>query len=337
MPKGVGEKMTPMTDSLGKPSDDITTERVELGPIVSLLDDADVAAAVLDPHAAVLHTNDAFARACGRPTRELTLHPLTKWAIEDDVAGLGSTIGQVADGAVADGVEAEQPGFSTDARLVGADGRVRPLRLHLGRLPGRKTPLLLCVAHDRSEDRRRERSDRSARVAQAAAESTDSETGLPNRKGLESALASASRRSRNNHSPHAFIRCELFVDGDDAAGDPATDTEAIRGCIERIRQRLRPADTVAQLADSVLAVIAEDLHDEQDAAGVAYRLLSTVVEPVPGENELVELRMVIGLAMADGNTPPNALMAASAEAAADARGPGGFVLMDLRGLEDEGS
>lgn len=328
MPKAAGVRMTAMTDSLGNPSDDIASEHVELGPIVSLLDDADVAAAVLDPHAAVLHTNEAFARACGRPPRELRLHPITNWAIEDDVAALGGIIGEVADGAVTD-----QPGFSTEARLVGADGRVRPLRLHLGRLPG-GTPMLLCVAHDRSEDRRRERTERSARVAQAAAESIDSETGLPNRSGLESTLASASRRSHNNHSPHALIRCELFVDGEDRRGDPAPDAEAIRGCIERIRQRLRPADTVARPADSVLAVVAEDLHDEQDAAGVAYRLLSTVVEPVPGADELVELRMVIGLAMADGDTPPNALIAASAEAAADARGPGGFVLMDLRGLQD---
>ncbi|MGI9578665.1 MAG: diguanylate cyclase domain-containing protein, partial [Microthrixaceae bacterium] len=117
-------------------------------------------------------------------------------------------------------------------------------------------------------------------------------------------------------------------------GDQVPNAASVQACIDRIRQSLRPSDTVARLDHSTLAVVAEDLHDEQDAAGVAYRLLSTVVEPVPGEAGEVGLRMVIGLVMADGSTPPNALISATAEAAADARSPGGFVLMDLRDIED---
>lgn len=327
--------MTAMTDSLGNPSEDtagLGGHTVELGTTAAILDAAEVAVAVLGADAVIRLANASFARACGRPVREIQGLRLTQWAITDDATALGAVVAEVADGAT--GPETEQ---TVDARIVGADGKVRPLRLHLGRVRGGEGELLLCVAQNRSEDRRRERRDRSARVADAAATETDSETGIPNRRGLESALASASRRSSNNHSPHALIRCEVAVDEPDGqeggVGEPP-DPESMRACVDRIRQSLRPADTVARPEDAVLAVIAEDLHDEQDAAGVAYRLLSTVVEPLPGIGGDVVIRMAIGVVMADGATPPHALMAAAAEAAADARSTGGFVLMDLREIDD---
>jgi GGDEF domain-containing protein len=335
MPNAEDGMMTAMADSLGNPSEDtarLGRHEVELGTTAALLDAAEVAVAVLGGDAVIRLANDSFARACGRPVGEIRGLRLTQWVIEDDAAPLGAVVAEVADGAT--GPQTEQ---TVDARIVGADGRVRPLRLHLGLVPAGGGELLLCVAQNRSEDRRRERHDRAARVAEATAAETDAEIGIPNRKGLESALASASRRSNNNRSPHALIRCELTVDepGSNergAGGTPGPDS--MRACIDRIRQSLRPADTVALAEDAVLAVVAEDLHDEQDAAGVAYRLLSTVVEPVPGIGGEVAIRMAIGVVMADGATPPHALMSAAAEAVSDARAAGGFVLMDLRGFEE---
>ena len=321
-----------MADSLGNPSEDtagLSGHGVELGTTAALLDAAEVAVAVLGGDAVIRLANDSFARACGRPVGEIRGLRLTRWAIEDDATPLGAVVAEVADGATGP--------QTVDARIVGADGRVRPLRLHLGLVPAGGGELLLCVAQNRSEDRRRERHERSARVADATAAETDPEIGIPNRKGLESALASASRRSNNNRSPHALIRCELTVDEPGSNERGAGETpgpDSMRACIDRIRQSLRPADTVALAEDAVLAVVAEDLRDEQDAAGVAYRLLSTVVEPVPGTGEEVAIRMVVGVVMADGATPPHALMAAAAEAASDARAAGGFVLMDLRGFEE---
>jgi GGDEF domain-containing protein len=327
--------MTAMTDSLGNSSEDaagLGGYTVELGRTAAMLDAAEVAVAVLGGDAVIRLANASFGRACGRPVREIEGLRLTQWALEDDANALGAVVAEVADGATD-----PETGQTVDARIVGADGEVRPLRLHLGLVPGDGGELLLCVAQNRSEERRRERRDRAARVAEAAAAETDAEMGIPNRRGLDSALASASRRSSNNHSPHALIRCELTVD-EPAAGEreegETPDPDSMRACIDRIRQSLRPADTVASTGDGALAVVAEDLNDEQDAAGVAYRLLSTVVAPVRGRGGDTAVRMVIGVVMADGATPPHALMAAAAEASADARATGGFVLMDLRGIED---
>ncbi len=302
-----------------------TSTTAELATVLGVLEDAAVPVALLDSQARVLQANAPFARVCGRPSGELHGERLSAWVIDDDRATVEAVIGELADGAAS-------ATHGTEARLVGADGRVRPMSLHLGLLGDTPGVALMCIAHDRSAERRRERSDRSARMAEATADTTDTATGLPNRKGLDLALASAARRSNTNQAPYALIRCELGLD-DDAGEATEVSVAELQGCIDRVRQRLRPADTVALVEPDVLVVVAEDLHDEQDAAGVAYRLLSTVVEPVPSEQGPVGLRMVIGVAMADGATPPHALAAASTEAALDAREPGGFKLMDLRGLD----
>lgn len=286
--------------------------------VLAVLDRAEVPVAVLDDAGVLLSANAAFALLCGRPAGELEHRNLTEFVLDDDRHRVPAMFEQ-APVTSDDGVQ---------ARVVGADGRVRPLRLHTGPLTtaGADRRQFICIAHDLSDQRRHDRRARDRRLEAARAETVDPATGLPNRKGLEMVLDSAARRSTRNHTPFALLQCEITRGA--APGTPL-DGGLLHACLDRVRQRLRPADTVT-LLDGAVAVVAEDLHDEQDGAGVAYRLLSTVVEPIPTADGPVAATMAIGVAMADATTAADALVTAAQEAAAHARDGGGFRLTDLR-------
>lgn len=290
----------------------------------TVLERAGVPLARLDEDGTVRTANSAFARACGRPRGELVGAPLSTFAAQEDAAALLAVLDRV-------GGSPEEVAQVT-LHLVGADGRVRALQVELGHLGAHDDPggpgRVLCVARDRTQDRRRERDDRLQRVHGATAATTDAATGLPNRRGLELLLASATRRSGREQAPFAVLRCELELPEMVAE---ARDT-LVSACLARLRQRLRAADSVTCVEPEVLVVVAEDLHDEQDAAGVAYRLLSTTVEPVPIDHVERQVEMTVGIAMGDLNTPPNTLLAAAAEAASNAE-RGGFRILDLRGFD----
>ena len=308
----------------------------DLSAVIELLDTAGIAVALIGPDGLVRTTNDSFARVCGRPSGELANGVLADSILADDRQSYRDLLAAVVSEQLR-GADA-----ACEARFVGADGRVRPVRLNVAPLSGSLAAesgvdgVLMCVASDRGSERRRERADRKARVLERTGETTDPSTGLLNQRGLDMTLESAARRAMRNESVFALIRCEI---ADDSAGsgetvvgttsDPATREEAVMACVDRVRQRLRPSDTVARIADS-LVVVAEDLGDEQDAAGVTYRILSTVVEPVPSSHGPVALSMVAGIAVADGSPPVHKMLATSTEAATRAADTGGFHLTDLR-------
>lgn len=319
------------------PTRDITGDLVR---VAEVLDRAAVPMGLLGTDGVVVYTNEAFARASGRPAGELLGVALSESLVADDRGGFDSEVSMLC------GDSTSRPGV--EVRFVGVDGRVRATRLNLALLSGdlatalseavndRRSDLVMCVATDRSEERRRERGNRRARVAETISAMTDPSTGLLNELGMEQMLESASRRAGRNGSFFALVHCNLG----DAPGGAGRSTDGLSSsgptgyeallmtCAERIRQRLRPSDTVARSDDSIM-VVAEDLGDEQDAAGVTYRVLSTVVEPVPTENGPVMVRMHAGTVVADGSTPLHDLASAAATAA-DAAGDGGFELVDMR-------
>jgi GGDEF domain-containing protein len=312
----------------------------DLAVVAEVLDRASVPVGLLGLDGVVMYTNESFARACGRPAGELVGAVLANSVVADDRVGLHSVLAMLRD----DSADPLQ-GPAADLRFVGADGRVRATRLNLGLLTGelatvlsdadnrRRSGLVMCIATDRSEERRSERGNRRARVAEAVSAMTDPATGLLNARGIELTLESASRRAGRNNAAFALINCVLGAASDgvgrsSGGDDPTGDETLLMACVERIRQRLRPSDTVARSDDSIL-VVAEDLGDEQDAVGVTYRVLSTVIEPVPTGNGPVTVQMHAGTVVADGSTPVHKLVPA-AEVAARAVQSGGFELVDMR-------
>lgn len=291
--------------------------------ILAVLERAGVPFARLDTEGRVLSANPDFARACGRPRGELLGISLVDLTHEEDRQKMLHAVESLV----------RQPDTTERValRLSGTDGETRILELDLGTLGGSTSPrgdqVILCVARDRTSERRRNRSERRSRVEGATASTTDRATGVPNRKGLDLLLSSAARHAGRTNAPFAVLRCELAL-----PTEPTDPDGMARACVDRLRQRLRSADSVTRLDDGVLVVVAEDLDDEQDAAGVAYRLLSTMIEPLPHEGGEIPVAMAIGIAMADGTSLPNSLLAAATQAAAAAE-PGGFRMLDMRGLD----
>lgn len=302
-----------------------------LGPadaaIRRVLDAAEVPVAILDPDGRLLGVNPAFARSCGRAGGELVgLHAMALCPGQDQ-AGVLSALVHVVSG-VAD-VEQEE------LRIVGSDGRVRMLRLTLGALPDAsgRVDRILAVAADLTAERREERRRRQDVVSETRAATQDADTGLPNERALRLMTSSAARRAEQTGSPFALLRCDVTnLDDIEQELGAAAAQWTLRLLSERLTQRLRASDSVTRIDRATFAVLAEDLGDPQDAAGVAYRLLASVIEPVVIEGANVQLALTVGVVVADGATVHEHLLLAAADAAAEARqdGGGGFRMADLR-------
>jgi len=294
-----------------------------------VLDAARVPVATLDAEGHLVTVNPAFAHACGRAPGELVgLHVMALCPGRDQadvLATLVHLVGRVAD------IEQEE------LRVVGADGRVRMLRMTLGALPDDEGRIdrILAIATDLTEDRRQDRRRRQESLDGTRVSLEDADTGLPNERGLTLLLASAVRRSARSSAPFALIRCEVTnLDAIEHQHGSTAARAALSLLADRLSQRLRGSDTVTRSGTGTYAVLAEDLGDAQDAAGVAYRLLASVVEPVriPETGPPVELSLTIGIAVGNGQSSPSQMLHDAAVAAEDARadGGGGFRIQDAR-------
>jgi len=100
---------------------------------------------------------------------------------------------------------------------------------------------------------------------------------------------------------------------------------------DRLVGELRGTDQVARVGDDFF-VIAEHLGDEQDAAGVAYRLMSSLMDTIGQDDDQLRITLTVGIAVADGVASPRVMLTAAGDALDDARadGFGGFRIVDLR-------
>jgi len=155
---------------------------------------------------------------------------------------------------------------------------------------------------------------------------TDPLTGLGDDLRRDDALAGAIARSRRTGHALAVLRCR-----------PRDPQQPLRGDLplaeigRRMVDELRDTDVVCRVGDD-LFVVAEHLGDEQDAAGVAYRLMSTLVTPVDDGGTELKVSLTVGISVADGAASPKAMIEAAGDALDDARadGMGSFRIVDLR-------
>jgi PAS domain S-box-containing protein/diguanylate cyclase (GGDEF)-like protein len=292
-----------------------------------VFDAAGVPTATFDGEGHVVAINPAFAQLCGRAPGELIGLHLMALCPGRDQADVLSTLVRLV-GGVSD-IEQEE------LRVVGSDGRVRVLSVTLGSLhdgDGR-VDRVLAVGHDLTQDRRAARRRRRERIDSARESLEDAETGLPNDRALTLLVASAVRRSASTGAPFALLRCDVTNLDEIEHRHGATATRSVLDVVaERLAQRLRGSDTVTRSGTGTFSVLAEDLGDVQDAAGVAYRLLATVVEPVRDAGADVDVALTVGVAVGDGDASPSVMLSDAADAARGARqdGGGGFRLRDGR-------
>lgn len=140
-------------------------------------------------------------------------------------------------------------------------------------------------------------------------------------------VASSISRSARYDKPFALLIADL---NDDAGTTVDEDTSRI--VVSRILQRLRASDSVIHHRPGSVFFLAEQLGTIQDAVGVAYRVLSTTIDPVRTSTYRSEVSMTIGIAVGDGSSSPDQVVAAGRHALTDAMddGGGGFRTIDIR-------
>ena len=142
-----------------------------------------------------------------------------------------------------------------------------------------------------------ESAEAERRVLQALA-LTDPLTGLPNRRGLQAALAQAMPEAR----PEAALAVYLLdLDGfkpvNDRLGHDAGDRLLVQ-VGQRLQARLRHSDVVARLGGDEFVVMAPGLAGEAEARMLGQKLLAAFEQPFDLDGQTCKVGATIGFALA---------------------------------------
>jgi diguanylate cyclase (GGDEF)-like protein len=133
----------------------------------------------------------------------------------------------------------------------------------------------------------------------------DALTGLPNRRGLEEALAAALGRPPLGAGGHAFYLLDLngFKQVNDGHGHAAGDA-LLRVVAERFRAAARKEDLVARLGGDEFAVLACNVGNRDQAALLGQRFVSALDERIAsgGRSHAVGVSVGVALYPDDGTT-----------------------------------
>ncbi len=172
---------------------------------------------------------------------------------------------------------------------------------------------------------------------------TDTLTQLPNRAGIQRALARCVQRV---HTTAGTVFAVLFMDFDrfklvnDSLGHDAGD-ELLRQIATRVKLTLRPDDDVARLAElpevagrlggDEFVVLLERISQPSDATGVAQRLLDALAAPYQVAGRSVQSSVSIGIVTSDVSSASVESVLRDADTAmyeAKRRGRGRYVVFD---------
>ena len=187
-------------------------------------------------------------------------------------------------------IDNSQVGYITTADPTSASGRA--LSWTFQPMAGGGTVVLL---EDITERRNAE-----ARISHLAR--YDELTALPNRVNfrdeIERLLAISHDAARL--SALLFVDLDQFKQVNDTLGHPCGD-ELLCAVADRLREMLRPEDFVARFGGDEFVVFQQNIKSDEDAAGLARRIVDRLSERYEIDNHLVEIGASIGIAM---TSPP---------------------------------
>jgi diguanylate cyclase (GGDEF)-like protein len=216
----------------------------------------------------------------------------------------------LAQRAAAEAVESIGPfGFEVRAQPPGEELRWLAVR---GRVETDKsgTPVrLVGTCQDVTDSKRAEEQSGTLMAELAHQALHDALTGLPNRALLLDRLDQALAQSERTGSAVAvlFLDLDRFKLVNDSRGHAAGDQLLVR-VAERLRQVVRPADTVARFGGDEFVVICQDAGVVGHAMHVADRVADAFRSPFPLGADDMFLNVSIGIATSDGRTSPAELL-----------------------------
>jgi diguanylate cyclase (GGDEF)-like protein/PAS domain S-box-containing protein len=160
----------------------------------------------------------------------------------------------------------------------------------------------------------------------------DELTALPNRRLALDRIGQALRRRGRAAGSVAVMMVDLdrFKVINDSLGHAAGD-ELLVALVPRLREALRPADTIARLGGDEFVVVCEALTGPREAAAVAERLAASVAPPVRLSDGVHQVSVSVGIAVASCPEDTADSLLRDADAAmyrAKERGRGRYELFD---------
>jgi len=157
-----------------------------------------------------------------------------------------------------------------------------------------------------SELRQKDHARRDAEARLKHQATVDELTGLPNRRLLADRLAQSMARARREQTMIAFLYVDLdgFKLVNDSFGHAAGDQLLVE-LGQRLRSRVRRADTLARIGGDEFTVILNRIDCRDDAQRVAESLLQALVNPFRVEGHEITISASIGISIFPDSSSEN--------------------------------
>ena len=139
-----------------------------------------------------------------------------------------------------------------------------------------------------------ERRNAEARISHLAR--YDELTALPNRLNFRDEIERLLVHNADQLSALLFVDLDQFKQVNDTLGHPCGD-QLLCAVADRLREMLRPEDFVARFGGDEFVVFQQNIKSNEDAAGLARRIVEHLSERYKIDNHLVEIGASVGIAM----------------------------------------
>jgi len=182
-------------------------------------------------------------------------------------------------------------GLQLNSKLVRRDGQDMAVEDAASPIHNRDGEVIggIMVLHDVSEAR-------SMALKMSHLAQHDHLTDLPNRVLLHDRLSLALNGLRTGeHGALLFVDLDHFKHINDSLGHPAGD-HVLREVARRLRQVVRPDDTVSRQGGDEFVILLNRLADLRDAARVAEKIIASIEHDIPFEGRALHVSASVGIA-----------------------------------------